>query len=726
MKTSRTFRLSVVILISLLTLACGLFSASDEVSDLQQTVESLSDQLATEIKDNVATEEGLVSTATMPVQSETTEVEPLSTSVPPLQPTEPGFENALTLLGQYGGSSFAVDVRGDYAYIGQGPRLVTLDISNPTAIEFISRSDLMTGVVQDVEVEGEYVYVTTRYSGLHVFDISQPDKPEHISAVEPENPGCGSMVLQDGKAFIACFASGLFIADVSTPTAPTVLSSNEIPGAMLAITVRDQTAYLVDARKEGVHVVDVGDPSNPQEVGFFDAGLIPSPNKVLPWSMDMCGGQLCLAVFNYGLVVLDVSDPTNPTMIGGQTPFSPSGIICDDDKAYLLSDIDGVRVFDLTDPTQPQQIGMMPTSVGGFEFTIQETVERNQYLADGKLFIPDQARGLTIVDVRDPRSPTRIGQYVSPVPDWMFDIEVVDKIAYVASRYAGLRIVDVTNPDNMVELAYDDERKDLHLQNPVDIDMYNDYALIADANTPFLLWDVSDPNSPKQIGGVYDDIATDSGDDLVVWGNYVYLSASGLQDAFYPGWGLWVIDISNPENPQAVNFIDLLNGEWSLSVQDGVLYALDGWTVKEDDAPLSLRVLDLSNAAQPTEILSMPIPDYQPLDPSAVIAQGDWLYMILGNQGLKLFDISEPRAPVEVPVSIEGIPFLSAQTMVVDGNTMIINGFIVLDISNPTAPFFTGMAFERMEPWTCDIEGDRVYVATRFHGIWVYELDRGD
>ena len=723
MKTSRTFRLSTLIVISLMAVACGLLDSSDEVSDLENTVEGLSEQLATQGMDNIGTVEGLLPTATALGQPATpTESGPLSTSVPTQQPTEPGFENAITLLGQYGGSSFAVAVKGAFAYLGQGPRLVTLDISNPAAIRFISRSDLLPGVVQDVEVEGVYVYVTTRYSGLHIFDISQPEKPVHISAVEPENPGCGSIVLQDGKAFVACNVSGLFIVDVSTPTMPLVLSSGEIPGAMLAISVRDQMAYLVDASKEGVRVVDVGDPSNPKEVGFFDADLIPTTYKVMPWSMDMCGDQLCLAVFNYGLVVLDVSDPTNPTMIGGQTPFSPSGIICDNDTAYLLSDLDGVRVFDLTNPAQPQQIGMMPTSVGGFEFTIQETVERNQYLADGKLFIPDQARGLTIVDVRDPRSPTRIGQYVSPVPDWMFDIEVVDKIAYVASRYAGLRIVDVTNPDNMVELAYDDERKDLHLQNPVDIDMYNDYALIADANTPFLLWDVSDPNSPKQIGDVYDDIATDSGDDLVVWGNYVYLSASGLQDAFYPGWGLWVIDISNPENPQAVNFIDLLNGEWSLSVQDGVLYALDGWTVKEDDAPLSLRVLDLSNAAQPTEILSMPIPDYQPLSPSEVIAQGDWLYMILGNQGLKLFDISEPRAPVGVPVSIEGIPFLSAQTMVVDGNTMIINGFIVLDISNPTAPVFIGIAFERIEPWTCDIEGDRVYVATRFHGIWVYEL----
>lgn len=723
MKTSLYYRIVILIFISLSIVACMLFDSSDEVTDLENTVEALSEQLATEGMEDDGTDDEIFPTATDLVHLDpSTASPPQSTVAPTSQSTEPGFENSISLLGQYGGSSFAVAVRGNYAYLGQGPRLVTLDISRPTAIKFISRSDLLPGVVQDVEVEGNFAYVTTRYSGLHVFELSQPDKPQHISMVEPDNPGCGSMVLQDGKAYIACNASGLFIVDVSTPNAPVVLSSNEIPGVMLSIAVRDQTAYLVDASKEGVRVVDIADPNNPAEVGFFDTDLIPTTYKVMPWSIDMCGEQLCLAVFNYGLVVLDVSDSTNPSMIGGYSPFSPSGIICDEKIAYLLSDLDGVRVFDLSDPTQPQQIGMMPTSVGGFEFTIQDTVERNQFLTDGKLFIPDQARGLTLVDVSQPGSPVRIGQYVSPVPDWMFDIDVVDEIAYVACRYGGLRVVDVSDPLNMTELAYDDERKDLHLQNPVDIDVYKDNALIADANTPFILWDISDPEVLNYLGGVYDDVATDSGDDLVVLGNTVYLSASGLQDAFYPGWGLWVIDIGVPESPQAVNFIDLPNGEWSLSIQNDILYALDGWKVEEDDEPLSLRVLDLSNPSQPTEILTIAIPEYQPLDPSDVIVQGEWLYMILGNQGLKLFDISNPRNPEEVPVTIQGIPFISAQTMAVDGDTMIINGSIVLDISDPTTPTFIGMAFERMEPWTCDIEGDRVYVATRFHGIWVYEL----
>ena len=35
-------------------------------------------------------------------------------------------------VGQIGGSTYTVFVEGDYAYIGVGPRLTILDVSNPT------------------------------------------------------------------------------------------------------------------------------------------------------------------------------------------------------------------------------------------------------------------------------------------------------------------------------------------------------------------------------------------------------------------------------------------------------------------------------------------------------------------------------------------------------------------------------------------------------------------
>ena len=46
----------------------------------------------------------------------------------------------LQLVEQIGGSTYAVAVQGNYAYVGVGPRLVILDISDPTH-PHVSRQD---------------------------------------------------------------------------------------------------------------------------------------------------------------------------------------------------------------------------------------------------------------------------------------------------------------------------------------------------------------------------------------------------------------------------------------------------------------------------------------------------------------------------------------------------------------------------------------------------------
>ena len=45
-------------------------------------------------------------------------------------PTAVGLE----LIGQLGGATFGVAVQDDYAYIGIGPRLVVLDVSQPVTL----------------------------------------------------------------------------------------------------------------------------------------------------------------------------------------------------------------------------------------------------------------------------------------------------------------------------------------------------------------------------------------------------------------------------------------------------------------------------------------------------------------------------------------------------------------------------------------------------------------
>jgi hypothetical protein len=71
-------------------------------------------------------------------------------------PGTPGSEN-MALVGQVGGVSRAVAVAGDIAYLGVGPRLVALDVSNPAAPVLLGRSAVLPGVINAVVVTQTFI-----------------------------------------------------------------------------------------------------------------------------------------------------------------------------------------------------------------------------------------------------------------------------------------------------------------------------------------------------------------------------------------------------------------------------------------------------------------------------------------------------------------------------------------------------------------------------------------
>jgi hypothetical protein len=700
-------RIVLIILITLILISCGLFQSTEKISKLQGTNEALPTQISqTESTQGTAT---IIPGISKPTQAEQGQTNP-----------ETGFSNALQLVGQVGGSAAAVAVRENLAYLGQGPRFVVLNVTNPQSPTFISQSELLPGIVLGIEVDDRYAYVTTRYGGLFIFDIQQAEKPKLLGSVQPETPGCGSLTLQEKIAYIGCNPSGLFIVDVSDPANPVILSSDTVKGTILSLAYYADYLYLADINGPGLSIVDVADPSNPLQVGTYDVKNIPTDYDKSINALEVCGDHLCLAVANYGLAILDLTDPLNPVLIGSDSPFVPSGIVVEGNYAYLLSDLEGMFVYDISDPIQPTRVGTMPTSVGGFEFSVIEMPERGMYIYDDTLYIPDQTYGLTIADITTPASPKQVGQYMTPVPDMLTGIKISSGYAYVISRYGGFRVLDVSDPTNMKEVFYDDERKNLYLQVPTAVDVIESYTYISDANYPFHVYDISDPLNSVQVSAVYDKAASDGAHDMAISGNYAYLSGWGLQDAFYPGNGLWIIDISNPTNPQAVKFVDLPNERWSLSIQGSTLYALDGSLDSKQTEPLSLRIMDISEGSNPQVVKVIPIPELQMMSPSDVSTSEKELYLSVGIAGIQRYDISQPQDPVEVPMEKTLIPY--AFQLNLEMPYLIVNGNMVLDVSDGEHPQMIGYAMETLEARSCDMIGDMLFIATNAHGVYAYRL----
>lgn len=664
-------------------------------------------------------------------QTKITGLEQIVTEIPPvyLTPTgNAGTQSPITvksdgfsLLGQTGGSTFAVAVKGKIAFIGQGPRVVTLDISHADSPSLLGESALLPGLVTGIALEGKYVYAAARYGGLHIIEISDPAHPALISSIQPEVPGCNAVFVESHTAYLACNPGGLWIVDISDPRNPKEISSGVLKGAAASLTKVGRYIYLSDVTAHGLDVFDISNPSHPQKAGFFDLASIPGSqsSSYMIYSIKSCGNYLCMALDINGLVILDLATPQAPAFVGRLNTPIATGLATDGDIVAVANDTDGIHLVDISSPDSPSEIGLLPTSVGGWELSVMEGQERGMIISDHTLFLTDPTHGLTIMDINHPASPTWIGQYITPLPNWLQEVRVVNDRAYVIGRYSGFRVVDVSDPSAPREIAFDSDRKNLNTQVPTSLIMRGTYAYISDANYPFHVYDISNPGKPVQVGAVFDRAASDGAYDMELLEDTVYLSGWGGKDAFYPGDGLWVLDIHNPAQPAAAGFVKIANQRWRLALGSGYLYALDGSVDNSRTEPISLRVFDLTDPRHPSQVTSIPIPELQPMMMSSLLVDGSHLYISTPLTGVLDYDISTPDKPVLhtiLPITPPGSPEIS-----INQSILIIGGQMAYDISDTERPEYVGTA-GLPGAWSCAIVDNRVYIVTQFQGLYIYDF----
>jgi hypothetical protein len=145
---------------------------------------------------------------------------------------------------------------------------------------------------------------------------------------------------------------------------------------------------------------------------------------------------------------------------------------------------------------------------GGFKIAIKHTANDKWYLYTGHSF----NQGWSIVDITDPANP-RFVKFIPYVTD--------DKHILTAQ---------VTLHDNLM------------------ITSLNTFEPQANPKPAILLWDISDPENPKQVGS-WQGGATGAHRNSYPGGKYAYLSTS------YPGFKLHImviLDVSDPAHPKEV------------------------------------------------------------------------------------------------------------------------------------------------------------------------------
>jgi hypothetical protein len=201
----------------------------------------------------------------------------------------------------------------------------------------------------------------------------------------------------------------------------------------------------------------------------------------------------------------------------------------------------GLWIADLADAGRPEIAGVWETPG-----------------ADGVAVSGDHAfvvarEALQIVSVADVQVPRRVGSCPAPLAR---GVAVDGRYAYVCADYNGLRVIDVSRPENPVEAgAFTGPG------NVFQAVVAGDFTYVADYCDSFWIVNVAHPRNPRLAARYSSGVLS----QVAVAGDLAYLA-----------WGpLEVIDISRPSRPVSA-------GEWGesstradrLALGTGVVYAL--------------------------------------------------------------------------------------------------------------------------------------------------------
>ena len=111
------------------------------------------------------------------------------------------------VVGQLGGTVHAVAVQGSQAYVGAGPRLVVLDITDQAHPATSGQSAVLPDIVEHVTVSSTLAYIAAGYSGLYILNISNPAAPVEIGAYD--TPGQAYDVVVSGSYAYVVYSASL-------------------------------------------------------------------------------------------------------------------------------------------------------------------------------------------------------------------------------------------------------------------------------------------------------------------------------------------------------------------------------------------------------------------------------------------------------------------------------------------------------------------------------------
>ena len=224
------------------------------------------------------------------------------------------------------------------------------------------------------------------------------------------------------------------------------------------------------------------------------------------------------------------------------------------------------------------------------------------------------------------------------------DVKVYGRYAYVVHEVGPLQIVDLGTPEAAAEVGRLDVQPGVANGGAHNVLVARDHLWVTGGRTAgnagVRVYSLADPTAPQFVGGF-----SPTHQDVPYYHDFEVRGDRGYGPAIYSGGGVDVLDVSDPADIRLVTTFTYpgAGAHNTCSTEDGqTLYVGDEigtsgqWT----------RIFDVSDLADVERVGDIVVDEQAAVHNCYV--RGDRLYIAHYTEGMRVFDVSEPHAPVEV------------------------------------------------------------------------------
>ena len=433
------------------------------------------------------------------------------------------------------------------------------------------------------------------------------------------------------------------------------------------IVVHESIAYVAAGRDVGVQIFDVSDPQSIRGLNSYDSSGTDSPYRI---------GYHNELLYQFdrfrSMKIFDVSDPYAPvrlSFIG--LPDRPFDFQFVGDQVFVACR-DCVVVFDISDPHHPVE-----------EWLLKADDLRSIYVLGTTMYLGSRTQGLKIFDISNPDEITELGEF--DPPELVTDTAYIDSTAFLGDESGQLRIFDISNPASPQVVGVHELEGVLH-----SIEIDGDRLYVTSSSGQLFSFDITEPKSPVQVGvqNLYG-----QGQQFVVMDSKAYVLSNQA--------GLEILDVESPPTqvPPLLSMIDESIGTRS--------FALYGETAILAST-FRLDFYDISQPSVPELLFTMPLKQ-GPV--RAVAVDSGSLFVSSGSDLVEIYDLTGPAGPEFVTMlTTQEIP----EDVISDSELLIVRGddLHLYDVTDPSSPLHLGsMGYTRIDSF--ELNGDFLFVCGR-------------